>query len=63
MISLGRITREEVVTSLASTFVPSKVVQLFGEAEASVVEVVALMNWFNASSKISLVSENCNERK
>ena len=61
MISLGRITREEVVTSLASTFVPSKVVQLFGEAEASV--VVALMNWFNASSKISLVSENCNERK
>ena len=61
MISLGRITREEVVTSLASTFVPSKVVQLFGEAEASV--VVALMNWFNAASKISLVSENCSERK
>ena len=56
MISLGRITRVDVVTSSLASEGPS--VQLFSLGEAV---VVALINWFNASSKISLavvVSEN-----
>ena len=59
MISLGRITRVDVVTSSLASEGPS--VQLFSLGEAV---VVALINWFNASSKISLavvVSENYNK--
>ena len=59
MISLGRITKVDVVTSSLASEGPS--VQLFSLGEAV---VVALINWFNASSKISLavvVSENYNK--
>ena len=59
MISLGRITKVDVVTSSLASEGPS--VQLFSLGEAV---VVALINWFNASSKISLavvVSENHDE--
>ena len=49
MISLGRITKVDVVTSSLASEGPS--VQLFSLGEAV---VVALINWFNASSKISL---------